>query len=81
MCREVLRVIALNPEGDQLEVLKTYMLDNLKWLLNLNESCLAQHKRCINFKIFDLILTFPPILNHNEFLQQVLEDLLVERTP
>jgi hypothetical protein len=81
ICRDACRVLALEPQKEQLDALKDYLIVNIKWLLNLNESCLPEHRKCINLKIFDLILCCPYTLAHNEFLQQVTEDLLLDRLP
>jgi hypothetical protein len=81
MCREIRRVCELSPDEGQLQTLKEYLLDNIKWLLNLNESCMPQHRRCINFKTLDLVLAFPFILQNNDFLERVTCDLLIARLP
>ena len=64
-----------------MEEIKDYLISKVKWLLNLNESCLPESRRNIHFGIFDLIFALPSVLSGNDFLQEVLEDLLVERIP
>lgn len=81
MCREVARVAKLGLTPPESESLKEYLTTNLKWLLNLNESCPPQYRRCINYKVFDLVTSFPPLFRHNPFLQQVVQDLLLSRLP
>ena len=62
-------------------MLREYLLDHIKWLLNLSESSLPKHRRCVSFAVFDLLLVFPPLLARNQFLQDVIADLLVSRLP
>lgn len=81
MCREVARINATNPSPAEAQTLREYLLDHIKWLLNLSESCLPKHRRCVSFAIFDLLLVFPPLLARNQFLQDVIADLFISRLP
>ena len=81
MCREVRRVAALDSLPDAKTVLKEYVVAKAKWLLNLAETSLPEHRPAIHTQIFRLLLSHPPILAGNDFLHQVLEDLLIVRTP
>lgn len=81
MRREVDRVLRMNPSSDSNEQLKQYLFNNLKWLLNLNESCQPHQRKYIHFRLFDLLLAFPPLLSKNEFLKEVVDHLLISRLP
>jgi len=65
MSREISRIGNIGASFEELAVLKDYLINNLKWLLNLNESCLPQYRKWINFKVFDLLLVYPPFFENN----------------
>ena len=81
MCWEVKRVSSLQLSPEQERNLRDYMVAKSKWLLNLTETSLPQHRNTIHFQIFAILLSHPRILQGNDFLHQVLEDLLVQKIP
>jgi hypothetical protein len=81
MSREICRISSIGASSEELAALKDYLINNLKWLLNLNESCLPQYRKWINYKVFDLLLVFPPFFDNNEFLREVVDQLLIGRLP